>query len=143
MTAPRAVFDNSAIMPVLVPHPLTDLAVGMLERFEPVLLSFLKVECANVLRTMVRAGTLSPGGASQALASLSSEFLFEPFEPFLPGALDMAVAADHGIYDCLYVEAARQTNSPLITADKRLTRNFSRQGALTIINLFDLPETLP
>ncbi|MFN3313735.1 MAG: type II toxin-antitoxin system VapC family toxin [Hyphomonas sp.] len=143
MTALRAVFDNSAIIPVLVPHPLTDLAVGMLERFEPVLLSFLKVECANVLRKMVRAGTLSPAGASQALASLSSEFLFEPFEFYLPGALDRAIVADHGVYDCLYVEAARQTNAPLITADKRLTRKFAHQGALMIINLFDLPETLP
>jgi predicted nucleic acid-binding protein len=39
--------------------------------------------------------------------------------PRLPAALDLAVALDQTVYDCLYLALAETRNSIMVTADRR------------------------
>jgi predicted nucleic acid-binding protein len=139
----RAVFDTSAILPCMTPHPCSAPALLALEHYQPVLLTFVQAEFANALRNLVKAKVIEAGRAQQTLSILMRRFGFEDFHPFVPAALELALAFDHPAYDCLYVAAAQALGLPLITSDKRLARKFSSLAALSIVNLYEMPETLP
>lgn len=139
----RAVFDTSAILPCMTPHRCSAPAIVALGHYQPVLLTFVQAEFANALRNLVRAKVLDAGQAHQTLSILMTRFGFENLDPFVPVALELALAFDHPAYDCLYVAAAQTLDLPLITSDKRLARKFSSLAALSIVNLYEMPETLP
>src|SRR4051794_18816481 len=44
--------------------------------------------------------------------------------PLLGRALDIALAFDHPVYDCLYVALAERRGERLLTADRRLLKRF-------------------
>lgn len=139
----QAVFDTSAVLPCFTAHPCSGAAEAALSHFDPVLLTLLQAEFANALRTLVRAKLQSPAAARTLVNLLMTRFRFEPQDKFVESALDLAIAHDHAVYDCLYVAAAQALNLPLITADRKLARKFSAVGGLVIIDLFDLPDPLP
>lgn len=133
-----SVFVNSLLL--LECHTAADRAIAT---YVPVMLDFLQIECANVFRTYHKAGYLELKHIERLLSTLTSSFEYLPASPLLPEALRLAVSHDHGIYDCLYVALAQHTDLPLVTADKRLTRKFSSVLSQPIINLYDMPDTLP
>jgi predicted nucleic acid-binding protein len=45
--------------------------------------------------------------------------------PLLPAALDVAIAVDHSLYDCLYLALAEAENCKVVTADRRFHRSVS------------------
>ena len=55
------------------------------------------------------------------LASLSELISLHPASVLIERAAHIAFTIDHPIYDCLYLACAEATDSPLITADKRLS----------------------
>lgn len=78
-------------------------------------------EFANALWKLVAAGRISERFAHQALDRLNSLF-----NEFVTGqivshdALKIAIELTHPVYDCFYLALARQRDSILITADRRL-----------------------
>ena len=54
-----------------------------------------------------------------------------PILPLLPAALDVAIAVDHSLYDCLYLALAEAEDCRVVTADRRFHRSagFSRSSA--------------
>ena len=56
-----------------------------------------------------------------ALRQLPSFFTqLTALHELLEEAAEIAVAADHPVYDCFYIALARREGMPLVTADKRL-----------------------
>lgn len=96
-------------------------------------------EVANALWKKIRRRDIAPETGVDALGFLSGYLgTIIAAEDLLSGALRLACAIDHPVYDCLYVEGARQLELPLITADTRLIRKFSASPyAASILPLSD------
>ncbi len=139
----EAVIDTSVLVRGYFDIDCQAEALRVLAHYEPVLLNFLQFEFANVLWKYARAGFLLSDGAHQRLDDLRGRFAFAPSEPLVPVALSLAMQHRHPVYDCLYVAAALDRRVPLATADKKLADTFGGQLDIPILNLHDLPETLP
>ena len=125
MTDGKSLFDTSAVLPFLVPHPLSNEAEAAMIETEPVFLSFSKIEVANALRTFTKARHLSSEMAGEILAEFITLPDFEDEHLYLRDALQLGIKFDHGVYDCLFVAASIALNVPLITADKKLRNKFA------------------
>ncbi len=139
----NAVFDAGVFVHSMLSLECQAAADKTITVFNPVLLDFLQIECANVFRTYHKAGHLQLTQIERLLSTLQSSFEYLPAIGLLPEALSLAATHDHSVYDCLYVALAQRADIPLITADKRLTRKFSGVLNQPIVNLYDMPETLP
>ena len=83
--------------------------------------AIILVEAANVLYKNSRRGTLDPRRCGRSVRLL--EYLFVDLVRdgnLLPLALDLALANNHPVYDCLYLALALERRKPFATADRRL-----------------------
>lgn len=97
------------------------------------------VEVANALWKTARRGLLSAGQADARLASLPGFFnrLLPTFD-LVPEALELGLAADIPVYDCVYVVASRRTGASLVTADRRLIAKLAgKPEAGSVIHIAD------
>ena len=85
-------------------------------------------ETANALWKYVRADRLAEELAVAALDHLATAVVQVPASRMMREALALAIARDHPIYDCLYVELARHGDEVLVTADRRLAALAERAG---------------
>ena len=138
----EAIFDTSAIVPSLLEHDCSEAVERVLKHFDPVLITFTRIEFANTLRNFYRARKLDQAGCREALKTLDEQYPLAPIDELVPAALDLAMAHQHSAYDCLYVAAAKARSIPLVTADKRLAAKFERHLDGNILNLYALPEDL-
>jgi predicted nucleic acid-binding protein len=78
-------------------------------------------ECANALARLVRVRRMSEAFARDAMRILR-EATGDPIPSasLVAPAFGRALALNHGVFDCIYLEAARASGSRLITADRRL-----------------------
>lgn len=139
----RAVFDASALAPSYLPHDRSQASRRVLEHFEPVILSFLLYEFANVLRNYVRADQLAAADADRIYAAAVHSYDVTPSETFVPAAIALANQHNHSVYDSVYIAAADVWGLPLVTCDKRVSAKFAAALNRPILNLYDLPESLP
>ena len=100
---------------------------------------FLLVECTNVLWKKVRRreiADLTP--YFEALKNLQEVLSFRATKDLLADAAQFAVALQHPVYDCLYIACAQQTESALVTDDRRLARAVSEHlPQLEVLSLQD------
>ena len=97
------------------------------------------IEVANVLRKTVKRGLLSAEQADARLADLPGFFsrLLPTFD-LVPEALELGLAADVPVYDCIYVVASRRTGASLVTADRKLISKLAgRPDAGNVIHIAD------
>jgi len=116
------VVDASIAAKWLVAEPGHDFASALLRSF-PVTCApdFVAIEVANVLWKKVRRGEMTASQAESALDSLPKFFDFlPPARQFVNRALQISIALDHPIYDCLYLACAERESTKLATADARL-----------------------
>lgn len=116
------VVDASVAAKWLIPEDGSDAAQALLAR-EAVLIApaLLLVEVASVLWKSSRSGRIAPGAADAALAVLPGYFAELVADgDLIQGALHLASALDHPVYDCLYIALAQSRDCPLVTADARL-----------------------
>lgn len=116
------VVDASVAAKWLIPEDGSDAAQGLLAR-EAVLIApaLLLVEVASVLWKSSRSRRIAPGAADAALAVLPGYFAELVADgDLIQGALHLASALDHPVYDCLYIALAQSRDCPLVTADARL-----------------------
>lgn len=77
-------------------------------------------EVANAAWASVRLGQLTRMQL-QAIATALLGFFEEltSSRALLQRSVEMATSLDHPVFDCVYLALAEQTNSPVITADRR------------------------
>ncbi len=138
----KAVFDTSAIIPSLLQHDCSLAAEQVLKQFDPIVLAFTRIEFANTLRNLFRAGQLDRQNCREALHVLDAAYPITSNEDLIAPALDLAIEYQHSVYDCIYVTAARMGSLSLVTADKRLAAKFEDYLDGRILNLYDLPASL-
>ena len=79
----------------------------------------LDVELVQVLRRLVREGTLTPRRAEEAMEDLAS-LRIARYAPVLLLQRIWQLRQNLSAYDAAYVALAEQLQSPLITRDKRI-----------------------
>jgi predicted nucleic acid-binding protein len=88
-------------------------------------------EAVNVLWSKVVNGDLSPTDAEERMAVLlRAPVAGTPITGLMPRAFAISVSNAVTIYDSLYVALAEKRGIPLVTADRRLIRGISGDGAL-------------
>ena len=82
---------------------------------------FLLVETANVLYKQSRAGRIAALHCSERIEVLRESMAeLVPDAELLPRAINLAIANNHPVYDCLYLALAIERRVQLVTADRRL-----------------------
>jgi predicted nucleic acid-binding protein len=77
-------------------------------------------EIGNTIWKKVRRHELTPEEASEIVAAFPKIGVeLHPSSVLLPSALELAVALDRTVYDCLYLALAVAQDCTLITADRK------------------------
>ena len=118
------VADTNLIAYLLIEGPMSAAGQRVLER-DPMLIApvIWHSELLNVLATTVREGHKSKEKAQEIWAHAPA-FVHDAEVPPLE-VLDLAVSTRFATFDCYYVVLARKFNIPLVTADKKMLREFS------------------
>ena len=92
-------------------------------------------EVANALWKKCRRNLLKADEALERIRVLPRYFrgLLEASDA--AAVLDLAIRIDHPVYDCFYLQAARDRGMPLITADQSLFQKASTIGGLAVHEL--------
>ena len=135
-----AVVDASVALKWVIAEAGDDAALGL----RTAMLSapdILLPECGSALWAKVRRRQIEEDEAILALATLSDAPIVLTSMPVLTAdAFRLALLLGHPIYDCLYLALALQTQTPLVTADRRFAAVVGRhnQFVTSIILLDDL-----
>ena len=97
--------------------------------FRPMAPAFWKAEFANVLWAVCKKGSVTAKGAYERLR-LADLLGVESVEvtSLWAGALARSLAADHPVYDTLFVELAEREGCPLATFDQKLLKKFPEKA---------------
>lgn len=124
-----AVTDANIAVALLVDLPWSIEARLMLAADpQPIAPALFAAEVANSLSQYAQHGVLTAGGARAGLADLMSLIEAVPDGPLADGALQIAMAHDHSVYDCLYIALAQRERALLLTADRKLASLARRTG---------------
>ena len=119
----RLVIDASVAAKWVLPEVHSDAARCLPTRTTMLAPDLLWAELGNVLWARQKRGELTVVDARDTLAKLRSfRIRVYPLSPLLPAALDLAMAIDHAVYDCLYLALAEVEDSVVVTADRRFHR---------------------
>ena len=82
--------------------------------------ALLRVEASNVLRTLVKRGALDSLQAADLMATLQEApvTIVDHDDALERRALEIALALEHPVYDCVYVAVAERIGACVVTADK-------------------------
>ncbi len=115
--------DASVALKWLVEEPGSEAALA-LKGHDLAAPALLRIEAANVLRTLVVRGVADPAQALDLLGLLQTApvTIVEADDRLEVRALDLALDLGHPVYDCLYLALAERTGRTLVTADGRFLR---------------------
>ena len=123
----RAVIDASVGVKLFVPEPLSSQAQAVFSNLERsqdaelIVPGLFFVECANVFWKWVHRTSYSDKDAEEHLRNLTQIGLsVAPTYILVSDALQIALRYDVTAYDACYVATAARTQTPLITADRKL-----------------------
>lgn len=122
------VLDASVAVKWLVPEEGRAEARQLLLGDDPLLApDLIAAEVATGISRKARVGQISQNAARRVLKDWlrlleSGVLTIAPSAGLLEDAMDLSLALDHPLPDCLYLALARRTSSPLITADAKLAR---------------------
>jgi predicted nucleic acid-binding protein len=117
------VVDASVALKWLVEEEGSDAADALRGR-HLVAPALIRIEVANVLRTMVARGSVPQAAAAElfALFQKAPVDIVESDDALERRALDLAIAVAHPVYDCIYLALAERMAASVVTADSRLLR---------------------
>jgi predicted nucleic acid-binding protein len=130
------IVDASVALKWLVVEEDTARAVDLLQSGSDLFAPRMIVdEVANALWKKCRRQQLKPPEALERIRLLPRYFksLFDMSDADI--VLDLAITIDHPVYDCFYLQAARDRGLPLVTADQSLSRKASLVPAVTVYDL--------
>jgi predicted nucleic acid-binding protein len=114
------IIDASVAVPWLIDTPFSKSARTFKDR-QGKAPTLLLVETANSLLKYERAGQLHSRDRLLAMKALPIALVeLVTDAALLAAAIDIALARNHKVYDCLYLALAIERNEPLATADLRL-----------------------
>jgi predicted nucleic acid-binding protein len=114
------IIDASVAVPWLIETPFSKSARQLKDR-QGKAPSFILVETANSLLKYVRSAQLHSADLQPAIEALPIALdEIVPDNKLLAAAIDIALAGNHKVYDCLYLALAIARGEPLATADRRL-----------------------
>jgi len=91
-------------------------------------------ECGSALWAKVRRREIDEDEAIMALATLSEAPIVLTSMPVVTAdGFRLALLLGHPIYDCLYLALALQTQTPLVTADRRFAAAVGRHDRLAAL----------
>jgi predicted nucleic acid-binding protein len=125
------IVDASVAMKWVIPESGTAAALAL--RSERISAPDIWIaECANALWRHVRVKEMSESEAIARLARLrSADVTNLAIDGLLSEAFLFANQLDHPIYDCLYLSAAIQNGTKMITADRRFASAVMRRSGLS------------
>jgi predicted nucleic acid-binding protein len=100
---------------------------------------FIFLEFANVLTTRHRRNEISAIDASRNLRAFAALIEARESTPFIPAALEIAMAFTRSAYDALYVALAISEGCQLVTADRRLHNALAPHLPETMLWIEDVP----
>lgn len=116
------VVDASVAIQWLVEEPMSRQASALQDLGEPLYAPDLFLaEMGNVVWKLARRGDISEAHAraiAKALHLGIPKILTSG--PFLTAALDLTLALQHPVYDCLYLACAQQVKGRMVTVNARL-----------------------
>lgn len=143
MRSKRAVFDANAFIATVLPLPYSAAAKWAAQSYEQVAPDICAFEVVSGLGKAVRASMLSVDDAADAIAQMRALFDFAPSLPLLSPAHEMGLRLAHSPHDCAYLALAEREGVPFITNDQRFLRKLVGIARTPLVNLSDMPETLP
>ena len=118
----RLVIDASVAVKWFVKEEHSDEARQLAESgLQLVAPRLIGLDVAAALTKKARRKLVDPAsveGSLDALAIFFDELIDD--EELVRSAITTALELDHGLYDCLYLEAARRREAVLVTSDRRL-----------------------
>jgi predicted nucleic acid-binding protein len=124
----RYVLDSNVAMKWVLEENLSDKASRIRDKFARGVHELLApddflAEVAHALTRAQRQGRITPLEVDLFMADLlTTPPRFHSYVPLLSRAIEIAVHARIGVYDCLYVALAEAESCELLTADDRLVR---------------------
>jgi predicted nucleic acid-binding protein len=88
-------------------------------------------EVANVVWQRRRRGEIGASQTAEIARHLPTALVLVPAREIVERALEIAVAIDQPVYDCLYIATAERFEAPLVTDDRKLLAAI-RKGRLRI-----------
>jgi len=117
------VIDASAAIKLIFVEPGSDRVIELAKTTELIAPILLYSEFANALWRRILQGELArERGGEPPLALLAKIVHAVDEKPHIPRALDLAIALEHPIYDCVYLAVAEAYDDELLTADTRFVR---------------------
>ena len=99
-------------------------------------------EIANILWKKAQRGEISKLAASIAASLLANAGIeYVAMGQLLVRLVELAMTLAHPAYDCLYLVAAMDLDTPFVTADTRLLNKLRQQG-FDAISYFDLMDAV-
>jgi len=146
MTAGESfVVDTSVAIKWIVDEEDSDKA-ELLQGADMVAPALFRIEAGNVLRTLAAKQILTNDRAIDLFLFLqTAPVTIIDVDEFLERrALDLALALEHPIYDCVYLALAERMDRRLITADRRFIKTLSgTEHAARLLALESLGSATP
>ena len=116
----------------------SEAAKALLDRDDLRSPNLLLVEIGNALWKKGMRGELGDQAAYAAQLSIVSSFLSTVGEAELvPRAMEMALALQHPIYDCIYLALAERLADTLVTADEKFWNKVSTSDYKDLVQLLE------
>ena len=139
------VVDTSVAIKWIVDEEGSDKA-ELLQGADMVAPALFRIEAGNVLRTLAAKQILTNDRAIDLFLFLQTApvTIIDADELLERRALDLALALEHPIYDCVYLALAERMDRRLITADRRLIKTLSgTEHAARLLALESLGSATP
>ncbi|PJE33694.1 tRNA(fMet)-specific endonuclease VapC [Pseudooceanicola marinus] len=146
MTAGESfVVDTSVAIKWIIDEEGSDKA-ELLQGADMVTPALFRIEAGNVLRTLAAKQILANDRAIDLFLFLQTApvTIIDADEILERRALDLALALEHPIYDCVYLALAERIDRRLITADRRFIKTLSgTEHAARVLALESLGSATP
>lgn len=121
------IIDASVAVKWLIEEPDSGTALALLGTDDLVAPSLIHAEVGNAIYKKRKLGEFAHEEDLSTLpAQLASIIRTVDEVPMMSRALELALALDHTIYDCVYLAVAEAMNDDLITADIRFFKRLGR-----------------
>lgn len=139
----RAIFDTNVAIATVIELPSTEAAVRALRQYEAHAPEQLVAEAANVMRRLVRVGSIADEKARDALLFVLDGVTVHAMAPLTERAYALSAAFDHSVYDCFSLALAEREGCPLLSGDAKFLKMAAPSATVPLLDIAQLPEVLP
>jgi len=117
------IVDASVALKWALTEPDSDVAARLIARGDLAAPAMIHVELGNTLTKLSRRRMIAPADALSAWRALrETNILIYDDEALLEPAVELSLALNASVYDCVYLALAVETADQVVTADERFVR---------------------